>query len=385
MLYDWGKMIDSLNKIVIVGGGSAGWMAASSMIKAFPNKDISIIESPDFPIIGVGESTIGGLRVWSNWLGIDEKDFMPHTDAIYKLSIRFTDFYKEDSGSFHYPFGDLNTEGTLNGTNDWFVKKAIYPDTPVSDFAETFFPSCLMAEQNKINKTSGMFEGFDFNRDTAFHFDATKFGQWLKTNYCLPRGVKLISDTVVNVAITEEGVDSVTLSNGDVIKADLFIDCTGFKSLLIGDALNEPFLDYSDILPNNRAWATRIPYTDIYKEMQPFTDCTAINNGWVWNIPSWNRIGTGYVYSDKYVTPDEALKEFKNHLRSSKMKVVDANRDVDSFEYKDVKFKIGIHKRTFVKNVVALGLSAGFIEPLESNGLYTVHDFIIKLINVLRK
>lgn len=375
-----------LDKIVIVGGGSAGWMSAATMIKAFPNKEIIVIESPDYPIIGVGESTLGGITGWSRWIGIEDKDFMPHTDAVYKMSIKFTDFYKENSGSFHYPFGVAFLKGTVNGLNDWYVKKVKFPDLELSDYARTFFPALTLAEQNKISfNESGKLGNFIFKRDVAYHFDAIKFGQWLKNNYCLPRGVKLINDTVVDIKINQDGIESLILSDGKKITADLFIDCTGFKSILLEGALKEPWDDFSDVLPNNSAWATRIPYTDIEKEMEPYTNCTAITHGWVWNIPSWERIGTGYVFSDRYISPEDALQEFKNYLRSNKMTVYNPDRDVDSFEYKHIKFRVGIHKRTFVKNVVAIGLSAGFIEPLQSNGLFTVHEFLDKLVKTLSR
>jgi hypothetical protein len=376
----------TLNKIVIVGGGSAGWMSAATMIKAFPNKEIVLIESPDYPIVGVGESTLGGITFWANWLGIDEKDFMPETNAVYKMSIKFTDFYKKDSGSFHYPFGDVFLNGTINGLNDWYVKKAKFPELDVADYARTFFPALTLAEQNKLSWNKyGNLGNFNFKRNVAYHFDAIKFGQWLKNNYCVPRGVKIISDTVISVEANEEGINSLTLSNGNKITADLFIDCTGFKSMLLEDSLKEPWEDFGDVLPNNSAWATSIPYTDKEKEMEPYTNCTAINNGWVWNIPSWEKIGTGYVFSDKHISPELALKEFKEHLCSNKMTIYDPNRNVDSFNYKLINFRVGIHRRTFVKNVVAIGFAAGFIEPLESNGLFTVHEFLIKLVKTLER
>jgi tryptophan halogenase len=375
-----------INKVVIVGGGSAGWMSAATFIRTFPDKEIIVIESPDYPIVGVGESTLGSIKEWTNYIGLDEKDFMPATDAVYKMSIKFTDFYKEDSGSFHYPFGNPFLEGTFNGLNDWYVKKSLYPNLDLADYARTFFPALTLAEQNKLSwNESGKLYNFNFKKDVAYHFDATKFGLWLKNNYCIPRGVKVLPLTVNEVKLNEDGIESLILSNGDSISADLFIDCTGWSSILLGQALNEPFDDYSHQLPNNRAWATRIPYTDIEKEMEPYTNCTAIENGWVWNIPSWQRIGTGYVYSDKYVDSEDALVEFKNYLKSDKMTIHDPNRDVESYEYKDIKFRIGIHNRIWVKNVVAIGLSAGFIEPLESNGLFTVHTFLIKLMKSLNR
>lgn len=379
-IFGIGKIMININKIVVVGGGSAGWMSAATMIKTFPDKEIICIESPDFPIVGVGESTIGGIKLFTHFLGIDEKDFLRHTNGSYKLSIKFTDFYDKGSGSFYYPFGVPYTLGTENGLRDWYFKKAMYPETPLSDYAYTFYPAVAMCEKNKYsNNDSKRLSGWRKDLDVAYHFDAIKFGQWLKNNYCLPRGVKLISDTVKSIISDENGIKTLVLNSGEEVSADLYIDCTGFKSMLLEKELESEWLDYSYMLPNNRAWATQIPYTDKEKELEPYTNCTAIQNGWVWNIPSWERIGTGYVYSDKYVSPEKALEEFKEYLRSEYMTIPDKNRDVDSFKYRDVQFRVGIHKKTFVKNVVAIGLSAGFIEPLESNGLYTAHEFLLKL------
>lgn len=370
-----------IDKIVVVGGGSAGWMTAATMISRFPNKDIVVIESPDYPILGVGESTLGSIKLWTSWIGINEKDFMKHTDATYKASISFTNFYSLNNENFHYPFGYQYSEQSVFGVNDWYVRKAFEPEIPVSDFAETFYPNLTLAKNNKINKNENkILDNFIFDRDVAYHFDAIKFGQWLKNNYCIPRGVKLISDTVTDIKVDEDGVKQLILSDGTIVTSDLFIDCTGFKSLLLEGALKEEFEDYSHILPNNRAWVAQVPYTDKEKEMRPYTQCTAIQNGWVWTIPTWQRLGTGYVYSDKYVSPDEALLEFKEFLRSEHMPVHVPDRDVDSLKFRDVPFKTGIHKRTWVKNVVSMGLASGFIEPLESNGLYMVHEFLFRLV-----
>ena len=137
--------------------------------------------------------------------------------------------------------------------------------------------------------------------------------------------------------------------------------------------MDEEFISYEDILPNNKAWATKLPYTNKDEQLEPFTNSTALSNGWVWNIPLWSRIGTGYVYSDKFTTKEDALEEFKQYLGR------------DDLDFKEISMRIGIHKRTWVKNVVAIGLSAGFIEPLESNGLFTVHEFLLKLVKSLSK
>lgn len=379
-------MIKPLNSIVIVGGGSSGWMTAAALVKAFPEKQIFCIESPDVPIIGVGESTLGGINDYCKFLGIDEKDFMTHTDASYKMSIKFTDFYEKNSGGFHYPFGRPLTHSTIDGMNDWLIKKALYPDTPVEDFVRCFFPAAALFEQNKYcTNKYGLFDNFNPSNDVAYHFDATKFGAWLRDRYAVPRGVVHIKATVSDVTVNEDGIEKLTLSDGREISGNLYIDCTGFSSILLEGALSEPFVSYDHMLPNNRAWATQLSYMDKEKELEPFTNSTAIENGWVWNIPSWRRIGTGYVYSDKFVSPEDAKEEFKKHLMSSKMVCPRTREEVDSLTFRDIVIKVGIHERTFVKNCVAIGLSAAFIEPLESNGLYTVHEFLFKLIKVLQR
>lgn len=385
---NWGAKIlrMKIDKIVIVGGGSAGWMSAATLSAAFPNKEIYVIESKDVPTVGVGESTLGGIRTWTRFIGLDETDFFPATDASLKLSIKFTDFYKSDSGSFHYPFGTPFIDGDRNPFFDWQLKKYYEPETPVEDFARCLFPAAALFESNKFSlNTFGEFDTFNPNTDVAYHFDATKFGNWLREYHCIPRGVKHIKATVIDTSVNDSGISYLTLDNGDKITADLFVDCTGFKSLLLSQALKEPFTSFTDMLPNNKAWATRLSYEDKEKELEGYTNCTAIQNGWCWNIPLWSRLGAGYVYSDKYVTPEEALEEFKQYLMSDKMVVPRTREQVDALEYKPITMRVGIHERTFVKNVVAIGLSAGFIEPLESNGLFSVHEFLFKLVDILQR
>ena len=363
------------NKIIIVGGGSAGWMAAATLISQFPNKDITVIESPNIPTVGVGESTLGQINEWLNILNIKDEDFMPHTDASYKLSIRFEDFYKKGDGGFHYPFGDVVENSKIGLKQLWFLKKKENPQLPITDYADTFYPNMALVNHNVLFKNEDKeIPEFDFQNHVAYHFDATKFGLWLKNNFCIPKGVKHILEDVKSIEQNDEGITSLNNTH----KADMFIDCTGFKSLLLGETLKEHFNDYSKLLVNNKAWATRVPYKDKQKELVPYTNCTAIENGWVWNIPSWERIGTGYVYSDRYVSDEDALKEFKKHLDSK-------GSDYSNSEFKNIKMRVGIHDRLFVKNVCAIGLSAGFIEPLESNGLLSVHEFLINLVKVMKR
>ena len=360
------------DKILIVGGGSAGWMTAATLVRAFPDKDITVLESPNVPTISVGESTISKVKQWTKFLGIDDREFLKHTDGTIKFSIKFTDFNGKDESAFHYPFGAVVTEGTRLNYNDWWLKKAYYPETPVSDYADSFSPVMALINQGKGAQN---FYGFDNDKDSAYQFDAIKFGIWLKDYYCIPRGVKYIQEDIKDIEQDENGIVSL---NGKH-KADLYIDCTGFKAMLLGEALKEPFEPIPK-LPNNKAWATKIPYVDKKKEVESFTNCTAIENGWVWNIPLWSRVGTGYVYSDKFVDDETALKEFKNHLAG-----VRPGFGNEEHEFRNLKMKCGIHERLFVKNVAAIGLAAGFIEPLESNGLFSVHEFLIELVRNLRR
>lgn len=380
-------MLKNIKKVTIVGGGSAGWMSACMFIKTFPDWDIQIIESPDYPIVGVGESTLLGIREFLSYLDIsleEQKDMMRATDASYKMSIKFTDFYDKDSGGYQYPFGDPYPEYDDATLEAWLIKKGLDDSIPVQDFCATYFPSDALYSTNKFSDNKhGLYPGWDKDRHCAYHFDATKLGQWLKNGYCLPRGVKLIQDTVEEVFTNDDGVDYLLLKSGEKITSDLFVDCTGFKSLLLAQAMESEFTSWEDMLPNNRAWAVHLPYKDKEVELEGFTNSTAIDNGWCWNIPLWSRIGTGYVYSDKFATPEEAKEQFKSYLMSDKMHIPRTREEVDALNYRDIKMRVGMHEKSFVKNVVGIGLSAGFIEPLESNGLLSAHIFLFKLMKQL--
>lgn len=356
-----------VNNIVIVGGGTAGFMTASTFVRLFPDKKITLIESPNIKTVGVGESTIIQFRKWLALVKIKDYDFMKECDASYKFTIRFTNFHKKTDSVVDYPFGFVNSIDSNEG-NLWHIKRAFDPSTPLTDYADSYFPIMALVNNNKVHKED--LDNFLFKRDTAFHFDATKFATWLKNNVC--QNINHIESEVKEVKLNDDGIKSLELENGQSITGDLFIDCTGFKSLLLGKSLGEEFLPYSHILPNNKAWATKVNYTDKKNQLVGITNATALKNGWVWNIPLWSRIGTGYVYSDKYTTDNEALQEFKEHLKNEGF-------DITKHEFKNIPMRVGVHKRLFVKNVVAIGLSGGFIEPLESNGLYTVHEFLHNL------
>jgi len=376
-------MKKKIEKIVIVGGGSAGWMTAALLTTKFPNIKFALVESPDQPVIGVGESTLGTLNLFLGLLNLKDEEWMEHVNGAYKLSIQFTDFYKVGE-TFYYPFSRKDTKNTISGLQDWYMKKLLYPDTPWNDFYECVYSNMPLVYQNKIcDNTTHKLEGFHFGNDVAYHMDAIQFGQFLKNKFAIPNGLEHIQQHVESVELDEDGyVDHLVLKNGEHVHGDLFIDCTGFRSLLLEQTLGVEFTSFNNILPNDHAWTCHVPYHDKELEMKNVTNCTAYNNGWVWNIPLYSRIGSGYVFSSKFISTDDALEEYKAYLNSNKMDYHDPNR-ADNLEFKLIKIKNGCHAKCWEKNVVGVGLSYAFIEPLESTGLFSVQEMLILLYQML--
>jgi tryptophan halogenase len=347
------------SKLIIVGGGSAGWMTASALIKSFPDKEIILIESPNVPTIGVGESTTQYMREWVDFLGLKDEEWMPACDATYKFGLKFVAFAE---GDFYYPFG-TRTESVCS-ISEYFTF-ANYNATECADFGRVFYNQHSALEQNRIPHHY-------IKKDSGFHFNAVKFAAYLRDNYAKPLGVKHILDDVVNVNVDCTGVTGLQLKDSGTIAGDLYFDCTGFKGLLIQQSLNTHWIDFSDKLFNNRTWAAQVPYSNKEEELRPYTTCTAMKHGWVWEVPTWSRLGTGYNYSDKFVSPEDALEEFKQYLGVKSEDVV----------FRDLSWPTGVREKVWNKNVVAIGLSGGFIEPLESGGLYSVHEFLNAFLDV---
>ena len=358
-----------VKSVCIVGGGSAGWMTAATLCKFTPNIKVTLI--------GVGESTLGHFNNFLRAMEIKDEDWMAECNATYKTSIKFTDWNKAGE-AFHYPFGALDFSES-RGTSDWFnwaVRDS--ENTKASDFAEFFHPSVSMINQNKLTKnTYGEVPGFDFSNDTAYHMDASLFGKFLKKTFC--DNVTHIQDHISNIPLDSDGAVDSLVGKSSTYKADLYIDCTGFASILLDKTLHVPFNNFNDVLLNDRACAAQIPYVDKNTEMESFTNCTAIENGWVWNIPLYTRIGTGYVYSSKYATEEEAEDQFRAHLAKTDLK------RAKEAEVSHLKIRHGIHEKSWVKNVVGIGLASGFIEPLESTGLMLTHENILFLVRALTR
>ena len=369
-----------INSVVIVGGGSSGWFTASALNKHCPELDVTLIESPNVPTIGVGESTIQAINRFFLGLEMKDEDWMPHCDAVYKGSIQFTDFYQKGE-AFHYPFGPMDFQVSQYGTDDWFFKKWLYPDTPQTDFCDTYWPAMPLINKNKINfNEDGLIPNFSLDRDWAYQFDALKLAHWMRDNLCST--TTHILDHVTEINLDERGwISSVSTQKSGELKADLYVDCTGFKALLL-EKVGVSYTSYQDLLINNAAWASRVPYDDPSTEIDLVTDCRGIDNGWVWNTPLWSRIGTGYVYSDKFIDKEDALKEFKQHLNENNPWA--RKHNAENLEFNHIDIKNGVHDKAWHKNCIALGLSYGFIEPLESTGLVFLHEGIDKLVVALQ-
>lgn len=370
-----------INSICIVGGGSSGWMTAAALSKKLDNVKITLVESKNIRTVGVGESTLGHINRFMVALGLEDKDWMPACNATYKVSIQFTDWKKEGT-RYQYPFGkhDYTNKSDLNGLSDWYYIRCIDDSFTDETYAEFYNPITFLANENKMVPDNNIIRNFNFKWDTAYHMDAELFGKYLKENICIPNGVSHIQDTVLSTIKDSDGniKSLVTEENGN-IEADLYIDCTGFRSFLLEQEMGSKFISFGDYLYNDSALACRIPYIDRENEMNNVTDCFAMPNGWVWNIPLWNRIGTGYCYSSKFVSREKAADEFRSHLAKTDKK------RAEEAEFFDINIRHGKRERAWVKNVIGIGLSYGFLEPLESTGLLTTHENILRLIDILER
>ena len=359
-----------VKKILIVGGGSAGWSTAAYMSKHLKDVDIELIESSDIPVVGVGESTVPPIVEFMKDLGVAEEEWMPKCNATIKSSIRFEDFHQLGEPPIWYPFEPVEVVNNRPLSRYWHYKHLTDPS--YSDRYTFYDYNFIVPEICRQNKTVKSIPGVSY----AYHFDAGLWGEFLK-GYAKSNGVVQHVDTITEVKQNANGnITGVCRKGGPDIEADLFIDCSGFASLLIGKTLQEPFIDFYKYLFNNKAIAMPVSYENKEAEMVSYTNCHALSAGWVWTTPLYHRIGTGYVYCDKYKSPDEAEQEFREHLGFDRVKDVDA-RHID--------IRVGKHERTWVNNCVAIGLSAGFIEPLESTGLFIIQGAVQLLTNILVK
>jgi len=361
-----------VNSICIVGGGSSGWMMALALNKNLPNINVTLVESPVIQKVGVGESTIPyTAQFFKEILGLKDKEWMPYCNATYKAAIKFNDFYKKGE-TFYHSFW-TEKEAGYNGF-DWAIKKTLtnLNKPNLDDYSSSNFIAYHMCLENKFNTL----DTEEFGNEQfayAHHMDAHKFGEFCKKRF---KGKHILA-TVSHAKTERSNIVSVTTDKG-IIEADMFVDCSGFKALLIDKTLHEPFDSIADTLLNNKAITCRIPYKNKTQELEPYTDCTALSSGWAWNIPLWHRVGSGYVYSSKFQSDSSAAKEYRQYLTDRFGK-----KRSDEVEFKTINIKTGKYQRGWVGNCIALTLASGFIEPLESTGLalacYQIQDFVEKL------
>ena len=369
-----------LKNVVVVGGGTSGWMTASYLSAAFGDRlNVTLVESNIVGRIGVGEATFSTVRHFFEYLGLEEKDWMPACNATYKLGIRYEN-WREEGHSFYHPF---ERQRVVDGfpLTDWWLR-----DPPSDRFDQDCFLVGSLCDNLKSTRhlDGTLFEGGLGERPTyrttlseqstqfpyAYHFDATLVAGFLR-DYAVTRGVTHVLDDVVDVALDERGWIShvVTKEHGD-LAGDLFVDCTGFQSLLLGKALEEPFESYQSSLPNDRAVALRVPLDMENEGLRPYTRATAQEAGWIWTIPLFDRIGTGYVYASDYSTPEQAEQRLREVVGPAAV----------GLEANHIKMRIGRSRRHWVNNCVAIGLSSGFVEPLESTGIFFIQHAIEQLV-----
>ncbi|SES65870.1 tryptophan halogenase family protein [Thalassotalea agarivorans] len=360
--------VNSINRIVIMGGGTAGWMTAAALSKLLPKTHytVTLVESEQIGTVGVGEATLPHLRFFNQRLGIDEKAFMRATNATFKLGIEFS-HWAQIGDAYIHPFGDYG-EGH-NGVDfyQYWLAEGI---ADIHDLDNFSLPVAL-CNAKKFAFPSDDLSNISSTYSYAYHIDAGLYATFLR-QFSEQHGARRIEGKVVDVKrrALSGNIESLILENGAVIEGDLFIDCSGFSSILLQKVLGVAFEDWSEFLPCNRAVAVATKAVD--SNVLPYTKAMARDAGWQWNIPLQNRQGNGYVYCDKFISETQAIDTLQQHLNGEQI------NDINS-----LSFTAGKTKCAWKNNVVAVGLSSGFLEPLESTSIYLIQSSIMKLIEFL--
>lgn len=347
-------MNKEIKNFVIVGGGTAGWITANLMAARWAGQgfNITLVESPDIDIVGVGEGSTPPLKHFFDEIGVDETEWMKECDATYKVGIEFPHWStKPNFESYFHPFfSEL----------DRFTAPAFFHNSQLRrrgvDLLGHPDPFFLSYELSRQRLSPVAPENFPFELLYAYHFDSGKLGKFLQ-KVAARRGVKYQQATVSDVVLDDQGfIDHLKTEEGEDIKGDFFVDCTGFRGHLVKRALGVSFDSFDEVLFNDSALV--FP-TEPEENPTPQTTSTALRYGWVWKIPLTSRTGNGYVYSSRYVDDDEAEKEMREHLG-----LPDAAEPT-----RRMKFKVGCVREHWAKNCLAVGLAQGFIEPLEATAI----------------
>jgi len=355
-----------IQSIVILGGGTAGWMAAAALAKRFNPQltRITLIESADIGTIGVGEATVPFIKEFLSSLDIDERDFMQHTQATYKLAIEF-DGWKKAGASFLHPFSGYGAAISKIPFHHFWIKMMAQQQAEPLD---TYCLASQIARHHKfaLPKPSNNSDTSAFNY--AFHFDAGLFAKYL-SKLAQALGVVRIEGRVEQVMQHPDSgfIEALQLTNGETISGDFFIDCSGFRGLLIEQTLKTGYETWAQWLPCDTAVALPSSNSDA---LAPYTRSLACGAGWQWRIPLQHRTGNGYVYASSYISDADALTELQRNLEGDALA-----------EPHLIKFTTGMRKQTWNKNVFSLGLASGFMEPLESTSIYMIQSGINTLID----
>jgi 2-polyprenyl-6-methoxyphenol hydroxylase-like FAD-dependent oxidoreductase len=360
----------TVRRILVVGGGSAGWMTALILARSLIEQgvEITLVESPTVGIIGVGEGSTPWLRGFFDSLGIEEAEWMPECHATYKCGITFDGWStKPGRGSYFHPFASMLDNLTMTqfvSNTDARIRGADVCADP-----DRFFIAARLAAKNLAPKPH---EHFPFDIWHGYHFDAVLLGQFLQKK-ALQRGVRHQTAHVTQANLNEQGaIASVSTQEGATIGADLFVDCTGFAGLLINQALKTPFVSFSENLFNDAAVAMPTPIGDTVPSE---TVSTAMRHGWAWKIPLTSRFGNGYVYSSQFCSADQAETELRQRLG-----LLESDTPA-----RHLKMRIGRVTQHWNKNCVAVGLSQGFIEPLEATALLFIQQTATAFVDCLEQ
>ncbi|WP_369228741.1 tryptophan halogenase family protein (plasmid) [Streptomyces sp. R39] len=353
-------------------------MTASYLGRALgPTVRITVLEAPAVPKIGVGEATIPNLqKVFFDFLGLSEEEWMPECNASFKMGIRFINWRTPGAGQaearphgtrrdhFDHLFGLLPSHDGLPLSHYWTHRRLGGATDEPFDYA------CYSQPAIFDRKLSPRYLDGTRWASYAWHFDANLVADFLRRFAVEKQGAVHIEDRFTEAEVNQRGhITAVTTETGRRLEADLFVDCSGFRGLLINQVMKEPFLDMSDHLLNDRAVATQVPHDDEAYGVEPYTSAIAMSSGWTWKIPMLGRFGTGYVYSSRFASQDEATEEFCRMW----------GLDPETQPLNHIKFRVGRNRRAWVKNVVGIGLSSCFVEPLESTGIYFVYAALYQL------
>lgn len=358
--------MNKIKKILIVGGGTAGWMTAAALSHLLPKNQYSIelIESEKIGTIGVGEATIPHIRFFNNMLGIDEAEFMHKTQATYKLGIELNN-WGNIGDSYIHPFGDYGeSHNNISFHHYWLKLKQQGFKAPLSNFSVPI----VAAKNNKFALPHTNKESLLSMYGYAFHLDASQYANFLR-EYSEQRGVVRCEGLITKSHLDPHNgfIKSVELESGKKHHADLFIDCSGFSALLIEKALKTGYQHWDKWFICDRAIA--VASKKPIAPSAPYTQAIASDHGWKWRIPLQNRMGNGYVYSSRYCSDEQAKTSLLNGIKEELLN-----------EPKIIRFSPGRRKKSWNKNCVAIGLSAGFLEPLESTSLFLIQIGITKLL-----